>query len=137
MRDLTLSFLPSSLKTLLKTFFKTFFKTLLKAFLFKLLSNSHQLVLIQWHFPRQITYESFSVLRAQRSRSGGVHPHEGSIRVISQVRGQPAFDFADRHAFAFGVVFNLVTLQLSHGEIFTVRVAENPARDRRTWPHGE
>lgn len=60
--DLTLSLLSSRLEALLKTLLKTSFKTLLKAFLFELLSNSHQLVLIQWHFLRQITYESFSII---------------------------------------------------------------------------
>src|SRR5689334_24652954 len=56
-------------------------------------------------------------------------------RLVVQVGPEPAFDLADRHAFARVVVLDLIAIDLAEAEVTRLRVSEVEAAHARAGPH--
>jgi hypothetical protein len=59
----------------------------------------------------------------------GRSPNQAAIRlllgrIVVQIWSQPSFDFARIHSFAFGIVGDLVTIDLAQAEITRFRMGE-------------
>ena len=79
----------------------------------------------------QVIYDSVTTPTGERLRTIITKPHDArgkhpptSFRVVPQVRRQPAFNVADRHALARRVVLNLVARDEVDREIARLRVGE-------------
>src|SRR6516225_12395465 len=59
------------------------------------------------------------------------------VHVVVEDRRKPLFRFAHAPAFAPGIVFDLIALDLADPEIGAVRVTEIKAAYRRSRPHRE
>src|SRR5437763_2495125 len=58
------------------------------------------------------------------------------VRLVIEIRGEPAFDFLEGHAFAAVVIEDLVAGEFADAEIFGLRMGEVPAADAARRPHG-
>src|SRR5574340_1269406 len=56
---------------------------------------------------------------------------------VTEIRRQPALGGFKVHAFALGVILNLVAVDLADGEVAGFGMREIKPADRRRWPHGE
>src|SRR5215510_264993 len=68
-----------------------------------------------------------------RSRSGRAR----RLRIVSEVRGEPALDRLDRNALPSRVVLDLITREASHREVARLRVSQVDAAHARRREHGE
>ena len=54
----------------------------------------------------------------------GPTPPRGFLRVVPEVRAEPALGFLEGHALARGVVFDLIAVEAAHGEVAGPGVTE-------------
>src|SRR5579863_3412157 len=100
-----------------------------------------------YEWPSRFGAETLSFIRGFATPSVGlllsVTPHSlaatsrPALRLVPQIRRQPAFDFGEWHALARGVGFHLVLRDPVDREIARLRVRKIEAAHCRGGVHGE